>query len=191
MLLRLRLVLYALSADSALHGIVREIPVLARGIVVGPRPNSDRPLSDLQVLVPQAESLADPHTAIQLKSEEQAMPQMVAGVQDRLRLLSGQDLRPRPGRLQPRVSTLPGLALRAHLHPDVRTDRIPGDRRFVDAAAYGAPPVAAPVDAFLEVLKDTFLNPSSGPEADAESRLRRRAHDWKLPRAARSGIPVA
>ncbi|MCW2914336.1 MAG: transcriptional regulator, LysR family [Actinomycetia bacterium] len=61
------------------------------------------------------------------------------------------------------ISTLPGLALRAHLNPGVRIDRIPGDRRFVDAITYGAPPAPAPVDAFLEVLKDTFAEPVQWP----------------------------
>ncbi|MFE1869360.1 LysR family transcriptional regulator [Streptomyces sp. NPDC059496] len=61
------------------------------------------------------------------------------------------------------VSTLPGLALRAHLHPGVRIDRLPDDHRFVDAVVYGAPPLPAPVEAFLKVLKETSVQPVPWP----------------------------
>ncbi|MGW6988544.1 LysR family transcriptional regulator [Streptomyces sp. NPDC054946] len=61
------------------------------------------------------------------------------------------------------VTTLPGLALHAHRHPDVRIDRLPDDHRFVDAVVYGAPPLAAPVDAFLRVLADTAVEPVPWP----------------------------
>ncbi|MFA7761856.1 LysR family transcriptional regulator [Streptomyces sp. NRRL S-448] len=61
------------------------------------------------------------------------------------------------------VSTLPGLALRAHLHPGVRIDRLPDDHRFVDAVVYGAPPLPAPVEAFLEVLEETDVEPAQWP----------------------------
>ncbi|MFD6911115.1 LysR family transcriptional regulator [Streptomyces virginiae] len=56
------------------------------------------------------------------------------------------------------VTTLPGLALRAHRHPDVRIDRLPDDHRVVDAVVYGSPPLAAPVDAFLRGLEDTAVD---------------------------------
>lgn len=61
------------------------------------------------------------------------------------------------------VSTLPGLALRAHLHPGVRIDRLPDDHRFVDAVVYGAPPLPAPVEAFLKVLEETVVEPAPWP----------------------------
>ncbi|MER6446795.1 LysR family transcriptional regulator [Streptomyces venezuelae] len=61
------------------------------------------------------------------------------------------------------VTTLPGLALRAHLHPGVRIDRLPDDHRFVDAVVYGAPPLPAPVAAFLEVLQETAARPLPWP----------------------------
>ncbi|MFF4421678.1 LysR family transcriptional regulator [Streptomyces sp. NPDC001549] len=61
------------------------------------------------------------------------------------------------------VSTLPGLALRAHLHPGVRIDRLPDDHRFVDAVVYGAPPLPAPVEAFLKVLGETDVDPVQWP----------------------------
>jgi DNA-binding transcriptional LysR family regulator len=61
------------------------------------------------------------------------------------------------------VSTLPGLALRAHLHPGVRIDRLPDDHRFVDAVVYGVPPAPAPVEAFMNVLRDTAVQPIQWP----------------------------
>ncbi|WP_284582014.1 LysR family transcriptional regulator [Streptomyces sp. 2P-4] len=61
------------------------------------------------------------------------------------------------------VSTLPGLALRAHLHPGVRIDRLTDDHRFVDAVVYGAPPAPAPVEAFVKVLKHTAVQPTPWP----------------------------
>ncbi|RZQ61253.1 LysR family transcriptional regulator [Amycolatopsis suaedae] len=50
------------------------------------------------------------------------------------------------------VSVLPGLALRAHRHPGVRTAELPGTRRLVSVAVYGRPPAPLPVQAFLEAL---------------------------------------
>ncbi|WP_030759569.1 MULTISPECIES: LysR family transcriptional regulator [unclassified Streptomyces] len=61
------------------------------------------------------------------------------------------------------VTTLPGLALHAHRHPEVRIDRLPDDHRFVDAVVYGAPPLAAPVEAFLRVLAETAVEPVPWP----------------------------
>ncbi|WP_419998446.1 LysR family transcriptional regulator [Streptomyces boninensis] len=55
------------------------------------------------------------------------------------------------------VSTLPGLALRAHRHKDVRVRRLPGDRRTVSAMVYGKPPAPAPVAAFVEALRSSEL----------------------------------
>lgn len=50
------------------------------------------------------------------------------------------------------VSVLPGLALRAHRHPGVRSRELPGARRRVSVAVYGKPPAPLPVQAFLEAL---------------------------------------
>ncbi len=53
------------------------------------------------------------------------------------------------------VSTLPGLALRAHHDPAVRAAPVPGRYRYVEAVVYGAPPPPAPVRAFLDALVTT------------------------------------
>ncbi|WP_129664563.1 LysR family transcriptional regulator [Phytoactinopolyspora endophytica] len=58
------------------------------------------------------------------------------------------------------VTTLPGLALLANRHPDVRIDRIPGDRRRVLAVTYGKPPPPLPVQAFLDALSATLTAPT-------------------------------
>ncbi|MDT0344584.1 LysR family transcriptional regulator [Streptomyces litchfieldiae] len=56
------------------------------------------------------------------------------------------------------VGVLPALALRAHRHPGVRTDRLPEDRRCVSLAVYGKPPTL-PVQAFTAALRSaTELN---------------------------------
>jgi DNA-binding transcriptional LysR family regulator len=52
------------------------------------------------------------------------------------------------------VSTLPELALRAHRHPDVVAERLPGRDRWIEAVTYGVPPAPAPVAAFLRVLTE-------------------------------------
>ncbi|NED98577.1 LysR family transcriptional regulator [Phytoactinopolyspora halotolerans] len=58
------------------------------------------------------------------------------------------------------VTTLPGLALLANRHPDVRIDRIPDDRRRVLALTYGKPPPPLPVQAFLDALTATVTAPA-------------------------------
>ncbi|MPZ60902.1 MAG: LysR family transcriptional regulator [Propionibacteriales bacterium] len=50
------------------------------------------------------------------------------------------------------VSTLPGLALAAHRHPDVVLSRLPGEVRHVLAATYGDPPDPPAVTALVECL---------------------------------------
>ncbi|WP_106536746.1 LysR family transcriptional regulator [Haloactinopolyspora alba] len=50
------------------------------------------------------------------------------------------------------VSTLPGLALVASRHPDVRIDRLPDDQRSVLIATYGRSPAPLPVQAFGAAL---------------------------------------
>lgn len=58
------------------------------------------------------------------------------------------------------VTTLPGLALLANRHPEVRIERIPGDRRRVLAVTYGKPPPPLPVQAFLDALAATVTAPT-------------------------------
>ncbi len=50
------------------------------------------------------------------------------------------------------VTTLPGLPLTAARHPDVRTDRVPGAARYVQAATYGDPPDPPATAALLTAL---------------------------------------
>jgi molybdate transport repressor ModE-like protein len=50
------------------------------------------------------------------------------------------------------VATIPGLALRAHHHPDVNAYEIPGAARHVYAATYGEPPDPPATAALLDVL---------------------------------------
>ncbi|MEV6414576.1 LysR family transcriptional regulator [Kribbella sp. NPDC051718] len=51
------------------------------------------------------------------------------------------------------VTTLPGLALQAHRHPDIHATKIPGHTRQLHAATYGDPPDPPAVTAILEALK--------------------------------------
>ncbi|MGI5283695.1 LysR family transcriptional regulator [Nonomuraea polychroma] len=51
------------------------------------------------------------------------------------------------------VTMLPGLALRAHQHPDVEVAEVPGSTRHVYAAVYGDPPHPPATDALLEALR--------------------------------------
>lgn len=57
------------------------------------------------------------------------------------------------------VSTLPGLALRAHRDPGVRIERLRDDGRSVQALTFGAPPPPKAVAAFLDVLRDSVDAP--------------------------------
>ncbi|KAA1427134.1 LysR family transcriptional regulator [Nocardioides antri] len=52
------------------------------------------------------------------------------------------------------VTVLPGLALRAHLNPDVVRRRVPGASRRIQVTTYGAPPHPATVDAVAAVLTE-------------------------------------
>jgi molybdate transport repressor ModE-like protein len=52
------------------------------------------------------------------------------------------------------VATLPGLALRAARHPDVRVVSVPDSPRYVMAATYGAPPHPPATAALLAALTD-------------------------------------
>ena len=51
------------------------------------------------------------------------------------------------------VSVLPGLALRAHRHPGVRTTPVPGAVRTVALATHGRPPRPAAVEAAAEAVR--------------------------------------
>lgn len=52
------------------------------------------------------------------------------------------------------VTVLPGLALRAHLNPDVVRRPVPGAARRIQVTTYGAPPHPAAVDAVAAVLAE-------------------------------------
>jgi DNA-binding transcriptional LysR family regulator len=51
------------------------------------------------------------------------------------------------------LTMLPGLALRAHQHPDVEVAEVPGSTRHVYAAVYGDPPHPPATDALVEALR--------------------------------------
>jgi len=51
------------------------------------------------------------------------------------------------------VATIPGLALRAHHHPDVNAYEIPGADRHVYVATYGEPPDPPATAALVDVLE--------------------------------------
>jgi DNA-binding transcriptional LysR family regulator len=52
------------------------------------------------------------------------------------------------------VTTIPGLALRAHQNPDIVANELPGPGRHVYAATYGAPPDPPATAALLAALAD-------------------------------------
>ncbi|NUW30023.1 LysR family transcriptional regulator [Nonomuraea sp. SMC257] len=54
------------------------------------------------------------------------------------------------------VTVLPGLALRAHRHPDVAVAEIPGSTRHVYAAVYGEPPHPPGTEALLQALRSSL-----------------------------------
>ncbi|KAA1421085.1 LysR family transcriptional regulator [Nocardioides humilatus] len=55
------------------------------------------------------------------------------------------------------VTVLPGLALRAHLHPDVARRPIGGAARAIQITTYGAPPHPAAVEAVAAVLTEVSV----------------------------------
>ncbi|MDA2807902.1 LysR family transcriptional regulator [Nocardiopsis suaedae] len=77
------------------------------------------------------------------------------------------------------VSTLPELALRAH-HGDGLHTEPTGRVRLVEAVTFGAPPLPAPVEAFLEVLSEVA-------EAMGGRASGRRRHGRSSPGAAATG----
>jgi DNA-binding transcriptional LysR family regulator len=52
------------------------------------------------------------------------------------------------------LTTIPGLALRAHRHPDIVANELRGSTRHVYAATYGAPPDPPATAALLTALAD-------------------------------------
>lgn len=54
------------------------------------------------------------------------------------------------------VTVLPGLALRAHRHPDVTARPVPGSVRRVYAAVYGQPPHPPATEAMMEALRESL-----------------------------------
>ncbi|SEG64907.1 DNA-binding transcriptional regulator, LysR family [Nonomuraea solani] len=54
------------------------------------------------------------------------------------------------------LTMLPGLALRAHRHPDVEVAEVPGSTRHVYAAVYGEPPYPPATDALLKALEESL-----------------------------------
>jgi molybdate transport repressor ModE-like protein len=50
------------------------------------------------------------------------------------------------------VALMPGLALRAHRHPDLVATPVPGEVRHIFAATYGEPPDPPPTQEFLAAL---------------------------------------
>ncbi len=51
------------------------------------------------------------------------------------------------------VATIPGLALRAHRHPDLNAFEVPGADRHVYVATYGEPPDPPPTRALIDALR--------------------------------------
>jgi DNA-binding transcriptional LysR family regulator len=54
------------------------------------------------------------------------------------------------------ITVLPGLALRAHRHPDVSAGPIPGSTRHVHAAVHGDPPQPPATQALLAALRESL-----------------------------------
>jgi DNA-binding transcriptional LysR family regulator len=59
------------------------------------------------------------------------------------------------------VTLLPGLALRAHLHPGVRRDELAGGERHVQVSSYGAPPRPAALDAVASAIAAAAARPDA------------------------------
>jgi DNA-binding transcriptional LysR family regulator len=60
------------------------------------------------------------------------------------------------------VTTLPGLALRAHRNPDVHATELPGVRRRIHAATYGEPPDPPAIAAVVAALTEVGAPESAG-----------------------------
>ena len=70
------------------------------------------------------------------------------------------------------VTTLPGLALRAHRHPDVHVAELPGIRRRIHAATYGEPPDPPAVAAVVAALQEAGTSVSSVASGRHATRMR-------------------
>jgi DNA-binding transcriptional LysR family regulator len=55
------------------------------------------------------------------------------------------------------VTTIPGLALRAHRLPGIVASELPGSRRHVYAATYGAPPDPPATTALVSALVEAAV----------------------------------
>jgi DNA-binding transcriptional LysR family regulator len=64
------------------------------------------------------------------------------------------------------ITTLPGLALRAARHRGVRATPLPGARRYVYAATYGAPPDPLPTARLLDALTAAASSPEAPGDPD-------------------------
>jgi hypothetical protein len=84
----------------------------AHAVRVVPRDHVHQAAADVDVLMPHAQGLADPQAGLEQHRQQQPVPQVTAGVQDRLGLHRGQHTRQRPGSLhlhrQPRLRAAPG-----------------------------------------------------------------------------------
>lgn len=58
------------------------------------------------------------------------------------------------------VTTIPGLALRAHHTDGIVAGELPGSRRHVYAATYGAPPDPPATAALVEALAEAAVSAS-------------------------------
>ena len=58
------------------------------------------------------------------------------------------------------VTTLPGLALRAHRLPDVHTTEIPDFPRRIHAVTYGEPPDPPATTALIQAIKGSAGSPT-------------------------------
>ncbi|HEX4814845.1 MAG TPA: LysR substrate-binding domain-containing protein, partial [Nonomuraea sp.] len=61
------------------------------------------------------------------------------------------------------LTMLPGLALRAHRHPDVAATEVPGSNRHVYAAVHGDPPHPPATEALLDALAASLSEARAEP----------------------------
>jgi DNA-binding transcriptional LysR family regulator len=69
------------------------------------------------------------------------------------------------------VTTLPGLALQAHRHPDVHTTEVAGFSRRIFAVTYGAPPDPPAVAAVLAAVTEAAASATSVEDPAARTSL--------------------